>query len=237
MKPTMLLLEALLQLRVGDPLLGVECLVRLGEREHVRVDPGAEVLEGNPQRPEPAVAARHRRRGRQQQAVLLVERLRAEARHPVDRVLQHPGHRGVVFGRADHERVVGLDALAELVGAGRKAVLVLRVGVVGGSVEVATSAGSRPCRRWPRSWAARRARRPFSESALSEAEKTRKRTGSRSCGVRESVPATYSTLLLGSTALPKSVSCSGWPLRASGPLTRAQVAAQIAAAAEEAGLD
>ena len=30
-----------------DPPVGVECFVRLCEREHVRIDAGAEVLEGN----------------------------------------------------------------------------------------------------------------------------------------------------------------------------------------------
>src|SRR5439155_17838472 len=38
--------------------------------------------------------------------------------------------------------------------------------------------------------AARRASRPLSESALKEAEKTRKRTGSRSCAARKSESAT-----------------------------------------------
>ena len=63
------LLEPLLQLRVGDPPVVVECLVRLREREHVRVDARAEVLERDAQRPEAAVAADHRRRRREQQAV------------------------------------------------------------------------------------------------------------------------------------------------------------------------
>jgi hypothetical protein len=70
-----------------------------------------------------------------------LKRLRAEARYQVDRVLQQAGHRGVVFGRADHEGVVDPDAFAEPVGAGRETVRILYVGVVGGGVEVGHRGG------------------------------------------------------------------------------------------------
>ena len=43
--------EAVLKLRVRDPLFLGEGVVCLGEREHVRVDASSEMLEGDPQRP------------------------------------------------------------------------------------------------------------------------------------------------------------------------------------------
>ena len=58
--------EALLKLRVRDPLVLGEGVVCLGEREHVGVDASSEMLEGDPQRPEAAVSADHRRRGGEQ---------------------------------------------------------------------------------------------------------------------------------------------------------------------------
>ena len=46
-------LESFLQLRVGDAPILVERLVRPREREHVGIDPCAEMLERDAQRPEP----------------------------------------------------------------------------------------------------------------------------------------------------------------------------------------
>ena len=109
----------------------------LREREHVRIDPRAEVLERDPQRPEPSVPSDHRRRRGQQQAVPLVERLRPEPADPVDRVLQHARHRRVVFGRDDQERVCLLEAPPKLLGACWEADGVLLVRVVRHNVELA----------------------------------------------------------------------------------------------------
>jgi hypothetical protein len=67
--------------------------------------------------------------------VALVEWLRAEARDPVDRVLEDAGHRGVVFGARDHERVARGDAIAELFRFGREALPSLDIGVVGARSE------------------------------------------------------------------------------------------------------
>lgn len=60
---------------------------------------GAQVLEGDTQRPQSTIAPDHRRGCRQQQPVSLVDRLGAVTRNPVDRVLQRVGHRGVLLGR------------------------------------------------------------------------------------------------------------------------------------------
>jgi hypothetical protein len=54
-------LEALLQLAINKPLLLGERVVGLGQREHVGVDAGAEMFERHPQRPQPPIAADHRR--------------------------------------------------------------------------------------------------------------------------------------------------------------------------------
>src|SRR5512141_2635310 len=48
-----------------------------------------------------------------------IERLRPEARGPVDRVLEDPRHRGVVLGRDDEEGVGGAETVAEARGTGR----------------------------------------------------------------------------------------------------------------------
>ena len=54
-------------------------LVRLGEREHVRVHPRPEMFERNAQCPQPAIAADHGRRRGHEQRLLAVERLRPKA--------------------------------------------------------------------------------------------------------------------------------------------------------------
>ena len=56
--------------------------------------------------------------------------LRLEARDPVDRVLEHSRHRGVVLRGGDHERVRLLDAAPKLVGARGKPHGVLLIAVV-----------------------------------------------------------------------------------------------------------
>ena len=66
----------------------------------------------------------------------LVEGLWVEARDPVDGVLEHTRHRGVVLGRADEERIGRFQPPSQLVGAGREALLALNVGIVGGAVEL-----------------------------------------------------------------------------------------------------
>src|SRR6185436_20271633 len=81
-------LETLLQPRIADSPLAVEGLVGLREREHIRIDACAEMLEGDAQSPKPAVPAHHRGGGGEQQAVPLVERLGFIARNPVDRILE-----------------------------------------------------------------------------------------------------------------------------------------------------
>src|ERR1700747_2509120 len=72
--------EAPLQLRVADTAGFVEGPMRLCEGEHVGIHASAEVLERNAQCPETAIATCHRRRGREQQAVALVEGLWSVAR-------------------------------------------------------------------------------------------------------------------------------------------------------------
>ena len=54
-------LEPATKLRIGDLALSIEGAVGLGKGEHVWVEPGAEVLERDTQRPQPAVAAPHGR--------------------------------------------------------------------------------------------------------------------------------------------------------------------------------
>jgi hypothetical protein len=97
----------------------------------------AKMLQGDPQRPQAAVAADHRRRGGQQQPVAPVERLRVKPRHPVDGVLEHAWHRRVVLRRGDHEPVAQLQAPAKLVGPRRKPLAILDVRVVGRAIELA----------------------------------------------------------------------------------------------------
>ena len=120
MKPDDRLLEACLQLGVGDAAVVGERRVRLREREHVRVDARAEVLQRHAQRPQAAVAADHRRRSGHQQPVLLVERLRAEPRDPVDHVLERPGidalYSGEQITNAARLAVVGVAATRDWAG-------------------------------------------------------------------------------------------------------------------------
>src|SRR5258708_36428340 len=68
--------------------------------------------------------------------MLTVEWLRLEARHPVDQVLEQPGHRAVVLRRSNDKRVVGQEPAAQLIGARGESVL-LRVLTVRRAVEVA----------------------------------------------------------------------------------------------------
>src|SRR5271170_2990542 len=89
--------EPLLQLLVGDAPFSSEGPVGPGQGEHVRIQPRAEVLKRDAQRPQAAVAAAHRRRCGHEQPVPLVERLRLVAGYPVDGVLQRPRHRRVVL--------------------------------------------------------------------------------------------------------------------------------------------
>jgi hypothetical protein len=127
-------LEARAQSRVGD-LVAVEGLVRHREREHVGEHPRTEVLQRHPERPETAVAAGERRGCREQEAVLAVERLWTEAGHPVDQVLDRAGHRRVVLGGSDDERVVREELVAQRLRARRNS-LPLDVAVVQRHVEV-----------------------------------------------------------------------------------------------------
>src|SRR6478609_4724095 len=68
---------------------------------------------------------------------MAVEGLGSRARGPVDRVLEVPGHRRVVFGRRDDERVRLLDAPAELARWGGESLSLLDIAVVGRALEVA----------------------------------------------------------------------------------------------------
>src|SRR5689334_8529199 len=95
------------------------------------------MLEWNSQRPESAVAADHRRRSGHQQRLVAVEGLRSSARSPVDRVLEVPGHRRVVFGRRNDEGIRFLDAPAELARRSGKSLSLLDVAVVGWAFELA----------------------------------------------------------------------------------------------------
>src|SRR5207237_3162325 len=69
------LVEPFLEQVVLEPTILGERLVRLREGEHVRIDARAEMLERDPQRPEPAVATRHRWRRGEQETLFAVERL------------------------------------------------------------------------------------------------------------------------------------------------------------------
>ena len=92
MKLAIVIWKRPLKLLVLDLPVPVEGDVGPREREHVGVDARAEMLEGDAQGPDAAVAADHRRRSRQQQGVSLVEGLWVEARDPVDGVLEHARH-------------------------------------------------------------------------------------------------------------------------------------------------
>src|SRR6266566_5040483 len=76
------LVEASGELCVGELALRIERLMGLREREHVRIDPHAEVLERHAQRPQPTVAAGHRWGRGHEQRVLAVEGLRPKSRNP-----------------------------------------------------------------------------------------------------------------------------------------------------------
>src|SRR5262249_49395297 len=76
-------------------------------------------------------------RRRQQKPVAAVERLGPEARGPVDEVLDHARHGGVVLGRGDDEGVALEEAAAQLVRAGWDAVGLLDVPVEERDIEVA----------------------------------------------------------------------------------------------------
>ena len=91
-------LQTLLKPLVREPPRIAERQVSLGEREHVRVDPGAEMLERARATPTPAIPADHRRRRRQQQAVPLVERLRTKAETQSIAFLSTPGTEALYSG-------------------------------------------------------------------------------------------------------------------------------------------
>src|SRR5450755_4962221 len=111
------------------------------------------------------------------------ERLRADARDPVDRVLEHPGHRGVVFETRYHERVAAGDAISKLLRARRKAVLDLRSALYDGASKSAIAARSTSLPLAFTVCAASSANRVFSDPPRSAAEKIKKRPvrGRRPC--------------------------------------------------------
>ena len=54
------LVQAVCESRIGELVIGRECFVRGRERKHVGIDARTEMLERHAQRPQPAVATRHR---------------------------------------------------------------------------------------------------------------------------------------------------------------------------------
>jgi hypothetical protein len=98
-----------LQERLAD---AADSFLRLVEA-NTRYTRVAQVFQRGPERPQPTVASDHGRRGRHEKRMLVLERLGPDPRHPVDGVLQHSGHRRVVLGSGDHERVTCLQALVQ----------------------------------------------------------------------------------------------------------------------------
>ena len=108
-----------------------------GEREHVRENPRAQVLERHAKGPQASVAAGKGGRRRKQESMPCVERLRSKARGPVDQALDRSWHGAVVFGGRNDEGVACLQPPAKILRPFGNSIRHVDIAVVERHVEIA----------------------------------------------------------------------------------------------------
>jgi hypothetical protein len=154
--------------------------VRLGEREHVRVDARAEVLERDAQRPQPAVAADHRRRRREEQPLRPLNGCGRKRDAQSIAFLSTPGTEALYSGEAiTKASAASRRSRSASAPAGIPAPFSTSWSYDGQSKSLIAARSTTP----PRSSitvAASAARRSLSEPRRSDAPKTRRRTTRRS---------------------------------------------------------